>query len=89
MTGVQTCALPIYKCQRELGFTVRHHKGLVPYLEKWGYGVLEGSGCNDGEHAKNFIEKNKHKMVYDAQVHLDFYSEAQMSWFVLKYLNNP
>ena len=74
------------KCRRELGFTIRAHKGLVPYLEKWGPRVLSGAGVSEyGEVGQNFIEKNKHKMVYDDQVHLDFYSESAMSWFVLKY----
>ena len=76
------------KCRRELGFTVRHHKGLVPYLEKWGYGVINGAGQVSDEVAEQFIRDNKHKMAYDDQVHLDFYSESAMSWFVLKYLNN-
>lgn len=77
------------KCRRELGFTPRHHKGLIPYLDKWGYGVLDGSGCdNNSEMAQKFIQDNKHKMVYDNQVHLDFYNEAQQTFFVLKYLNN-
>ena len=76
------------KCRRELGFTPRHHKGLVPYMDKWGRGVLTGAGqLSEGE-ADKFIAENKHKMAYDPQVHLDFYSESAMSWFVLKYLNN-
>ena len=76
------------KCRRELGFTPRHHKGLVPYMEKYGLGVLSGGVELDGELAQKFIKENKHKMAYDNQVHLDFYNEAAMSWFVLKYLNN-
>jgi hypothetical protein len=77
------------KCRRELGFTPRHHRGLIPYLEKYGLGVLSGSGLSEAdEMAQEFIEKNKHKMAYDDQVHLDFYNEAAMSFFVLKYLNN-
>ena len=75
------------KCRRELGFTPRHHKGLIPYLDKYGPSVLSEFDVKDSI-IQNFIEKNKHKMVYDDQVHLDFYSEAAMSWFVLKYLNN-
>jgi hypothetical protein len=74
------------KCKRELGFTPRHHKGLVPYMEKYGRGVLKEVNATD-EVERIFIENNKHKMAYDHQVHLDFYSEAAMSWFVLKYLN--
>ena len=77
------------KCRRELGFTIRAHKGLVPYLEKWGPRVLSGAGINESDELGiNFIEKNKHKFVYDDQIHLDFYNEAAMSFFVLKYLNN-
>ena len=75
------------KCRRELGFTPRHHKGLIPYLDKYGRGILKEVNATD-EVERNFIEKNKYKFVYDDQVHLDFYSEAAMSWFVLKYLNN-
>ena len=76
------------KCRRELGFTPRHHRGLVPYLEKWGPRVIMGAGHITDEMERNFIEKNRHKMVYDDQVHLDFYSESAMSWFILKYLND-
>ena len=76
-----------YVTRRELGFTPRHHKGLVPYLDKYGRGILKEVNATD-EVERNFIEKNKHKFVYDDQVHLDFYNEAAMSWFVLKYLNN-
>ena len=75
------------KCRRELGFTPRHHKGLVPYLEKYGPSVLQDFLVKD-EITERFIQENKHKMVYDNQVHLDFYNEAAMSFFVLKYLNN-
>ena len=75
------------KCRRELGFTPRHHKGLIPYLDKWGHGVVRNSGATK-EQADRFIAENKHKMAYDDQVHLDFYSESAMSWFILKYLNN-
>lgn len=28
------------------------------------------------------------KMYYQDQIHLDFYSEAQQTWFVLKYLKD-
>ena len=60
------------KCKRELGFTVRHHKGLV---------LNENV---DEEWLKNEFQ---HRYHYEDQVHLDFYNEAQQSFFVLKYLN--
>ena len=62
------------KCRRELGFTVRYHKGLVEH-EKDTWSVMKSEGFHNRYH-------------YEEQVHLDFYNEAQMSWFVLKHLNN-
>jgi len=62
-----------FKCRRELGFTVRYHKGLVPHADI------------DWELMKD--EGWKHRYHYEDQVHLDFYNEAQQTWFVLKYLN--
>ena len=60
------------RCRRELGFTVRHHKGLVPHGEtEWE--VMKSEGWN-------------HRYHYEDQVHLDFYNEAQQTWFVLKFL---
>ena len=78
------------KCRRELGFTPRHHKGLVPYMQKYGnpMGNHLPSDPHSNELFKKFADENRHKMAYDDQVHLDFYNEAAMSWFVLKYLNN-
>jgi len=65
------------KCKRELGFTVRHHKGLV----KW-------SDDPDYFDDETWLEKEfKNRYHYEDQIHLDFYNESQMSWFVLKYLN--
>jgi len=62
-----------YVCRRELGFTVRHHKGLVPHdLIQWELMKEEGW---------------QHRYHYEMQVHLDFYNEAQQSFFMLKYLN--
>lgn len=62
-----------YVCRRELGFTVRHHKGLVPH---------------DGIEWKLIKEEGwQHRYHYEMQVHLDFYNEAQQSFFMLKYLN--
>ena len=59
--------------RRELGFTARDHRGLEPN-RKLG-GVLDSFAIEDapGYH-------------YEQQVHLDFYTEASQSWFVLKYL---
>ena len=63
-----------YVCKRELGFTIRRHKGLVPHpLDTWE--VMKSQGWN-------------HRYHYQEQIHLDFYNEAQQTWFVLKYLNN-
>jgi len=62
------------RCKRELGFTVRHHKGLVPH-DNVEWELMKSEGWN-------------HRYHYEEQVHLDFYNEAQQTWFVLKYLNN-
>jgi hypothetical protein len=61
-----------YVCRRELGFTVRHHKGLEPH-EKEIWEVMKDEGW-------------KHRYHYQDQIHLDFYNEAAQSWFMLKYL---
>ena len=61
------------RCKRELGFTVRHHKGLAPHdAIEWEQMKEEGW---------------THRYHYEEQVHLDFYNEAQQTWFLLKYLN--
>jgi len=66
-----------WRLKRELGFTVRNHKGLV----KW-------SDDPDYFDDETWLEKDfKNRYHYEDQVHLDFYNEVQMSWFVLKYLN--
>jgi hypothetical protein len=63
-----------FVCRRELGFTVRRHKGLVEHPEpEWE--IMKSEGWN-------------HRYHYEDQVHLDFYSDAAQSWFMLKYLNN-
>jgi hypothetical protein len=63
-----------WKCRRELGFTIRHHKGLV----KW----------SDNNDNKDCIESDlKNRYHYEDQIHLDFYSESAMSFFMLKYIN--
>jgi hypothetical protein len=63
-----------WRMKRELGFTIRHHKGLEPH-EKEIWEVMKEEGW-------------KHRYHYEDQVHLDFYNEAQQTFFVLKYLNN-
>ena len=52
-----------WRLRRELGFTVRHHKALVPWYE------------------------DSTRFSYADQIHLDFYEESNLSWFVLKYIN--
>jgi hypothetical protein len=63
-----------FVCKRELGFTVRRHKGLVPH-SKENWEIMKSEGWD-------------HRYHYEDQVHLDFYSESAQTWFVLKYLNN-
>jgi hypothetical protein len=52
-----------WRLKRELGFTVRNHRGLVSWYEDAG------------------------RFCYQDQIHLDFYNESTLSWFVLKYIN--
>ena len=52
-----------WRLKRELGFTVRHHKALVPWRD------------------------DSTRFSYSDQIHLDFYNESSLSWFVLKYIN--
>jgi hypothetical protein len=63
-----------FVCRRELGFTVRRHKGLEPHDEDT-WEVMKSEGWH-------------HRYHYQDQIHLDFYDPAQQTWFVLKYLNN-
>jgi hypothetical protein len=70
----QSIMLISSRCKRELGFTVRHHKGLEPH-DSAEWEVMKSEGWN-------------HRYHYEDQVHLDFYNEAQQSFFMLKYLNN-
>jgi len=60
--------------KRELGFTIRTHRGLVPHNQETR--EMMGPDWN-------------YKYYYEDQVHLDFYSDASQSWFQLKYLNRP
>jgi hypothetical protein len=61
--------------KRELGFTARDHRGLVPN-RKLG-GVLDSFVIS---------ATDRPGYHYEQQVHLDFYNEASQSWFILKYL---
>ncbi len=63
-----------FVCKRELGFTIRRHKGLEPHSEDT-WEVMKSEGWH-------------HRYHYQDQIHLDFYNESQQTWFVLKYLNN-
>jgi hypothetical protein len=63
-----------FVCKRDLGFTIRRHKGLEPHDENT-WEVMKSEGWH-------------HRYHYQDQIHLDFYNEAAQTWFVLKYLNN-
>ena len=63
-----------WRMKRELGFTIRHHQGLVEYQEVV-WEMRKDEGWDNRYH-------------YESQVHLDFYNEAQQTFFVLKYLDN-
>ena len=63
-----------WRLKRKLGFTVRNHKGLEPH-DKDTWEMMKSEGW-DKRH------------YYQDQIHLDFWTEAQMSFFMLKYLNN-
>lgn len=60
-----------YVLKRELGFTIRHHKGLVPFETA----DIKIVGAN-----------YRYRAYYEDQIHLDFYSDAAQTWFQLKYL---
>jgi hypothetical protein len=66
-----------WRLKRELGFTVRQHKGLVKWNEDEDY----------AEQEEWLPDEFKNRYHYEDQIHLDFYNEAQMTMFVLKYLN--
>jgi hypothetical protein len=59
-----------WKMKRDLGFTIRYHKGLVPH-----------STGDD-----TLISDAEWRYHYEEQVHLDFFNEETQSWFQLKYL---
>ena len=63
-----------FVCKRELGFTVRRHRGLEEHpKEIWE--IMKSEGWHQRYH-------------YQEQIHLDFFDSAQQTWFVLKYLHN-
>lgn len=65
-----------WKCRRELGFSVRRHKGLVRWADDQDY-----------KEEEEWLEPDlKNRYHYEDQVHLDFYNEAQQSFFMLKYI---
>ena len=70
----QSTMMISWKTKQVLGFTIRHHKGLVEH-DKGTWEVMKSEGFHNRYH-------------YESQVCLDFYNEAQQTWFVLKYLNN-
>jgi hypothetical protein len=68
----QSVMLLSWRTKQKLGFTVREHLGLVPHSKD----SLGAMG-----------EEWKWRHYYENQIHLDFYNEAQQTWFTLKYLN--
>ena len=64
--------------RRELGFTARDHRGLVPNRKLDDMWAVLQSQPKVYEDAPGYH--------YEQQVHLDFYNEASQSWFMLKYL---
>jgi len=62
-----------WRMKRELGFTIRHHQGLVEH-DKDTWEVMKSEGFHNRYH-------------YESQVCLDFWSESAQSFFILKYLN--
>ena len=66
-----------WKCRRELGFTVRRHKGLIKYGEKY------------GEEDSGWMQPDlKNKFTYEDWICLDFYSESALTYFLLKYVES-
>ena len=73
-----------WRTKRELGFTVRHHRALSSYEADW----VEIDHANAAIKIHKIAADLEHRYHYVPQIHLDFYNESAMSWFVLKYLNN-
>ena len=59
-----------WKMKRELGFTVRRHKGLIRF----------------DVHDDALVSEFDHRFHYEDQIHLDFFNQATQSWFQLKYI---
>ena len=66
-----------WKLKRELGFTVRYHKGLVKYSDE----TAEWKKYVDDD----WMEEMKNRFHYEDQIHLDFWSESAKTMFLLKY----
>lgn len=61
-----------WRLRRELGFTIRHHRGLAP---------------NEYDETGEWLQEEfRHRYHYEDQIHLDFFNESAQSWFQLKYL---
>jgi hypothetical protein len=52
-----------------------------------GFTVRHHQGLKAWDHDNEFKEYAG-RYYYSPQIHLDFYNEVAMSWFMLKYLNN-
>jgi len=73
-----------WRTKRELGFTVRHHRTLSTYEADW----VEVDYVNGAVKIHKIAADLEHRYHYIPQIHLDFYNDSSMTWFVLKYLNN-
>jgi hypothetical protein len=61
-----------WRAKKELGFSVRYHKGLNPITHSY-----------DPSYEPSLAGRYR----YTDEVHLDFYNESALSWFCLKYVN--
>ena len=73
-----------WRAKRELGFTVRHHRALSSYEADW----VEVDYVKGTVNIHKIAADLEHRYHYMPQIHLDFYNNSAMTWFVLKYLNN-
>jgi hypothetical protein len=64
-----------WKLKRDLGFTVRRHKAYLPW-EK------------DQKELWGHTADLRHQYYPVNQVHLDFYNDSSLSFFILKFLEN-
>lgn len=64
-----------WRLKRELGFTVRRHKAYLPWNK---------------EQKDNWGHTTELKYQYYPveQVHLDFYNDSSLSFFILKFMEN-